>query len=237
MIVAIHQPHYFPWLGYLDKIAKADIFILMDDVQLTDKSNMFRNKFLAKNGKEKYLTVCFQKKGYMQMPFNQVKLNDTVKWQRDHINFLRDTYRKAPYFTEIWTLIEPILTKKYELICDVDIDTISLLCRVFNIKTKIIKQRNLVYDKESKKSELVLSLCKSVNAGVYFSGNGARKYMDMELFKKNNIDVIYQKFQYPYYKQINTDTFIPNLSSLDFLFNCGIDKANQMFWDNVEKNT
>ena len=27
MILAAHQPHYLPWLGYLDKMARADLFV------------------------------------------------------------------------------------------------------------------------------------------------------------------------------------------------------------------
>ena len=33
MKVAIHQPHYLPWLGYFAKWAAADLFILLDVVQ------------------------------------------------------------------------------------------------------------------------------------------------------------------------------------------------------------
>ena len=32
IVRAAHQPHYLPWLGYLDKLAKADLFVVMDDL-------------------------------------------------------------------------------------------------------------------------------------------------------------------------------------------------------------
>ena len=65
MIVGIHQLHYFPWMGYLDKMAKSDAFVLLDEVQLNDASYMFRHTLLDKNGEKKYITIPFNKKGYM----------------------------------------------------------------------------------------------------------------------------------------------------------------------------
>lgn len=62
MKTAIHQPHYFPWLGYMDKMAKTDQFIILDEVQLTDRSPMVRNKFLTFCGREETLSLSIQKK-------------------------------------------------------------------------------------------------------------------------------------------------------------------------------
>lgn len=236
MKVAIHQPHFFPWMGYLNKMAQVEKFILMDEVQLTDKSNMFRNKFINKNGKEKFLTVCFVKKGYLNKRFKDIELNENIEWQKDHINFLKDTYRKSLYFNEIWELIEPIFLKDYHYLCDVSIDTVLLLRKIFNIPAEVILQSNLDYDKRAKKNELVISLCKSVKADIYLSGNGAKKYMDLDLFQNKGIKVFYQNFKYPQYKQINTNVFVPNLSSLDILFNCGVEGANKIFWNCLKNN-
>ncbi|HEY3277770.1 MAG TPA: WbqC family protein, partial [Syntrophorhabdaceae bacterium] len=61
MILSIHQPSYFPWLGLLDKIAKSDVYMVMDEVQLTDAAYQHRNIFLTADGKIKYLTIPFKK--------------------------------------------------------------------------------------------------------------------------------------------------------------------------------
>lgn len=235
MKVSIHQPHYFPWLGYLDKMAKSDLFILLDEVQLTDKSNMFRNKFLTKDGKEKYLTVCFEKKDYMDKEFCQVQLNKAVNWQKNHINFLEDNYRKAPYFNEIFEKIKIVYEKDYDYLCEVAIDSVLILKKMFDIPTEIMLQSKIDYEKDKKKNDLVLELCKKNNASLYLSGNGAKKYMDDQSFENEGIKVIYQDFKYPVYSQIESKSFVPNLSAVDILFYCGVDKAREIFWDNVKK--
>lgn len=235
MKVAIHQPHYFPWIGFLDKMAKVDKFILMDEVQLTDKSNMFRNKFLSHDGKDKFLTVCFTKKGYMDLPFTEVTLNKDIDWQRKHINFLLNSYKDTPFFAEVWEKIEPVFYRKFDYLCEVDVATVLLMRDIFDIETEIIYQHDLSYNKSLRKNELVLALCKCVGADKYLSGNGARKYMDDNYFRQNGVFVEYQSFVYPYYEQHHSEVFIPNLSSLDILFNCGISRAKEIFWKNVRK--
>ncbi len=74
MRVGIHQMNYIPWMGYFNKIAKSDAFILMDEVQLSDGAMSQRNRVLNKNGDISFLTVAFEKKGYMEIPFSEVKL-------------------------------------------------------------------------------------------------------------------------------------------------------------------
>ena len=235
MRIAIHQPHYFPWLGYMNKMAKVDRFVLMDEVQLTDKSNMFRNQFLTKAGSTRYLTVCFVKKGYMEKPFCEVELNPQVNWQKDHVNFLKDTYRKAPYFEEIWPHIEPLFEKKFSTLYEVDVESLTIIKNLLAIPTEIILQSDLDYDRNTQKNELVLSLCQAAGADEYLSGNGARKYMDLEPFDQAGVHVEFQQFSHPVYPQIHSEEFVPNLSSLDLLFNCGIEQSRRLFHENARQ--
>jgi hypothetical protein len=75
---------------------------------------------------------------------------------------------------------------------------------------------------KGKKSELILDSCLKTNANVYLAGRGAKKYLDINLLQKNGISVIFSKFDHPIYPQLWGD-FIPNLSIIDLLFNCGKD--------------
>ena len=105
MRVAIHQPHYFPWMGYFDKIAKVDKFIIMDDVQLEDSSVMVRNKFLENTGTEKLLSLNVEKKGYLDKKCKEIILKDWQKVKKKHSKFLYYNYKNSQYFNEIWEKI------------------------------------------------------------------------------------------------------------------------------------
>ena len=38
-IFSCHQPNFFPWLGFFNKIYESDIFVLLDDVQFQKRSS------------------------------------------------------------------------------------------------------------------------------------------------------------------------------------------------------
>jgi hypothetical protein len=234
MKVGIHQPHYFPWLGYLDKMAKSDKFIILDDVQLTDNSNMFRNRFLTKNKTVKYLTIGYRKKNYLEKKYNQIEINDDISWQINHANFIIDNYKKSPYFDEVWDFIKQIFNKNYSHLYEVTIESIMILKQIFEIKTDIILQSTLNYDQNATKNELLINLCVLVDAEVYLSGIGAKNYMKTDIFEKQGIKVEFQSYSTLEYKQFNTSEFIPNLSALDLLFNCGIQRSRELFWKNIK---
>ena len=229
MKVGIHQPNFFPWMGYFDKMESSDAFIIMDDVQLTDSSLTQRSKILNCNGVATYLTVAFEKKGYLQKKIREIKINEDIDWQKRQMDFLRGTYGKIQYWSEVEELIRPIYEKKYRFLIDVNMKTIEIIRDLLKINTPIRMQSDLSYDKDSKKDELVLALCKSIGANKYLSGNGAKKYMRIDIFTENEIQVEYQKFNQPAYKQIFSSDFQAGLSMLDVLVNCGIDKTIKLF--------
>lgn len=229
MIVGIHQPNFFPWMGYFDKMDKSDIFILLDEVQLTDSSMTQRNRVLNCNGAPAYLTVAFQKAGYMQKQLREIELNVEVDWQKRQVDFLKGTYGKMPYFNEVWELIKPIYTKQYNKLVDVNYDSICLMKHVLGITTQLVWQSDLNYPRDAHKNDLILNLCKSVSADCYLSGNGARKYMDIESFLREGIEVEFQKFEAPAYEQKYAKEFCAGLSMLDVLLNCGIERTRQLF--------
>jgi hypothetical protein len=79
-----------------------------------------------------------------------------------------------------------------------------------------------------------LNLCKKFNARNYLSGNAAQDYLDVDLFKKNGIDVIWQNYIHPVYPQ-GQGEFIPYLSVVDLLLNCGADSA-RIIKENAVRN-
>lgn len=230
MIVAIHQPHYFPWLGYLDKIAKADCFMYLNQVQLTLGSNMYRNRVLATNGETKFLTVPFERGGYLNKPFSLIEINNSVDWQRKHINFLQQNYRRHPYFDEIYESISFIFEAEHHNLSELTISTVDLLCKLYSINTTKVLQPEIHPEMQEKKGDLVLHLCKTMGATKYLSGIGAKKYMDDKIFITAGIEVEYQQYEPIEYFQKNSNHFNPNVSALDMLFNLGIDNARDVFW-------
>ncbi|MDP4132474.1 MAG: WbqC family protein [Bacillota bacterium] len=234
MRVGIHQINYLPWLGYFNKIAKSDKFILMDEVQLTDSGTMQRNRVLNKNGEPTYITIAFEKKGYQEKMFKEIKLNEQVDWQARQLNFLKDAYHKSPYWEEVFNLIEPLFLRKFEYLMDVNLLGLKTMLEAMEIHTPLVMQSELLYDRESKKNDLVLELCKAIGADIYLSGNGAKKYMELTPFREVGIAVQFQTYTAPAYSQRYSPESITGLSILDVLLNIGIEKTKKLFWENLQ---
>jgi hypothetical protein len=236
LIIAIHQPHYFPWLGYLDKMASADLFVILDDVQMNIHSPIRRNKFLETNGKMTQLAVSIEGSGFQ--PIKHTGVSYQSKWNGKHMNFLLSNYKKHKYFNQIWPHIENIFNDESENIFDLDMKTVFALREFFNIKKPLIYQSDLNYDRTAQKNELIISILKNIadlltsDGGgglIYLSGQGAKKYMILDDFIQEGIEVRFQEFVSPVYSQKNSKEFVPNLSALDYLFNCGIEGAKDLF--------
>lgn len=229
MTVGIHQPHYFPWMGYFDKMAKSDTFILLDDVQLEKGSYMYRNRIINAQGKVVYLTISGDKHGFLERSYREIESANDAQWLAKHEAELKRAYQESPYFNQVWPLLEDLFHTEEKTICAYCIRSILRLKELLEIPTKILLQSELPGEVTGRKNDLVLGLCKLVGADAYLSGNGARKYTDENSFSEAGIKLSYQQFTPPVYPQLHTEEFVPGLSLLDMLFNCGVKAVREYF--------
>lgn len=226
MILSIHQPSYFPWLGLLHKIANSDQYMVMDDVQLSDSAYQHRNLFLSADGKIKYLTIPINKKTYRKMALKDLQIADS-NWRNDHRNFIENNYRKHPSFNEIFPFLDDYFAKDYLFLIDAVMASMQISLQLFGIKSEVILQSGFQYDEPLKRGELVVDLVKRSGATCYLSGSGAKGYLDESMFS-HGLKLRYDEFTHPVYSQMNAKEFVPGLSCLDVLFNLGVRGAQSL---------
>ena len=69
----------------------------------------------------------------------------------------------------------------------------------------------------------VLELTKYLNGTKFLFGENTTNYLtdfDKESFKKNNVEFVFQKYEFKQYPQLH-GSFVPALSFTDLLFNIG----------------
>ncbi len=234
MRIAIHQPHYFPWLGYFDKMAKADKFVLLDEVQLEKGSPMIRNRVLDPNGKVKYLTISGDTGDFLNRKYSDLPVKDRERCFEKQLNMLKNYYRTAKYRDEILPLIQDFFSRDYATICQWTCGSIELVRGVLEIETPLVYQSEIAYDRSRKRSDLVYAICQALGADTYLSGRGgSMAYLKREAFSDSGIQILFQDFNHPTYQQLKNPAFVPGISVLDLLFNCGIAESRRIFWECV----
>ena len=213
--MSAHQPAYLPWLGYLDKIKRSDIFIFLDTVQFEKNSFTNRNKKKKKNGPI-WLSIPVIKTDHFDKTMNEMLIDNNFHWQRKHLCSIQTAYSKAPHFKELFPKLQELYATEYDNLVDATWNHLIFWLDILGVKTKIIKSSEL--DIHSKKSDLVLDLCKSINADYYISGALGKDYLELEKFKAAGIQVEFQNYKHPVYNQLYGE-FLPYMGVVDFAMN------------------
>ncbi|HEB9339162.1 TPA: WbqC family protein [Campylobacter coli] len=218
MTIAIMQPTFLPWMGYIYMIQKVDRFIFLDNVQFEQRSWQSRNKIKLQN--EAYFLSLSCKKCSQKTLLYDIELSKDLKWKNKLLETLRHAYSKSINYQKYFDLVESCL-RKNEKLTDLNIELITQICKDLNITTPLIRASSLDLP-EVKRENLLFEICKLFRADSYLSPEGSRNYLDQEcsknLFKQGDIKINYFDFTHPYYKQQGND-FIAYLSIIDFLFN------------------
>jgi hypothetical protein len=215
MILSAHQPAYLPWLGYFDKIVQSDIFVYLDTVQFEKNSFINRNKIKTSQG-ALWLTVPVKSKNHLNSSLQELQIDNSLPWKKNHLKTIYANYKKAPRFDECYMKLERIFEEEAELFSDFCFRFLQFWMDELQIKRSIIRSQSL--DINSKKSDLVLDLCKHFQVDNYLSGALGRNYIDEASFEEANVKLSYQSYNHPTYPQLWGE-FTPYMSVLDFWMN------------------
>ncbi len=216
MIVAIHQPEHLPWLGFFHKMALCDLYVVLDSVQFTKNNYQNRNRLIGQDGLVFWSTVPIRMVGHTEKRIADMELDNAQPWQRKTWGRIVEAYRRHPYFNALAPELELIFMGGHKRLVDFNLDLIEYFRHQLGIGVPMVRSSSMVVD--GKRSELLLSICKSLGADTYLSGPSGRNYLEIDFFVASGVAIDYHVFEHPIYSAPN---FQPYLSTLDLLFNHG----------------
>ena len=222
VVVAVHQPNYLPWFGYFRKIAEADVFVFLDDVQFSKNSYTNRVQILA-DGVPRWLTVPIS--AHLGDPINRVR-PARKDWSRAHLDTLHARYKAAPAFRTVW----PMIGEFFASLPDADIATINRhlvvkLATAFGLSRRFIRASDIPTEAATGDDRLVKLVTGIAPGACYLSGKGGANYQDPEKFLRAGLGFRYLEFVHPRYDQDIGGEFVQGLSVLDALFRLGWDRT------------
>jgi hypothetical protein len=217
MIVGGHQPEYLPYFNFFCKLIYADMFVLVDHVQFVPKAFHNRNYIRSSTGKI-LLTVPVMTANRSRQRIRDVEIHKDIAWPRRQWKSILLNYRKAPFFDAYAGKFEAVYSRSWTWLVDLNAELISVFMESLGIKKNIAFSSELGIGGHN--TDLLIEICRTVGGHAYLSGTGARRYVEEDKFVAAGLRHHILETRHPVYRQCHTG-FIPNLSTLDLLFNCG----------------
>jgi hypothetical protein len=217
VLCAVHQPNFFPYLGFFHKLLHSDVFVLYDTAVFSRTGFHNRNRVKTAHG-VKWLTVPVHV--HRGQAIREVLVSDE-KEVRSHLRTLEVSYRRAACFDEVYgelqrAYAEGLSPKLVELNCRM----LGAVCRLLGYNGRLLLASKLDIDQVGNASEVMARIVERAGGTTYLSGPGGHGYLDEAVFRARGLEVAWQEFEHPVYEQ-HWGGFEPNLSVLDLLFNVG----------------
>lgn len=222
--IVISQSMYFPWVGLLEQIRLADVFVHYDDVQYSKGSFSNRVQVKGVNGIS-WMTLPLRDY-HLGQRIDEVMLDDRSDWRSKHREILRQAYLKAPFRHEMLALVDRVFAQNTVTVGDISRQSMLELAAYFRLdRPQFLSSQSLPIPGSS--SERVCDIVEHLEGTVYITGHGARNYLNHALFEEKGISVEYMQYERTPYPQLNGD-FTPYVTALDLVANCGADGAKMI---------
>ncbi|MBF9231986.1 WbqC family protein [Microvirga alba] len=220
-VVAIHQPNFFPWLGYFDKIRQADVFIFLDAVDYPRSGSGGMGSWVNRvrlniQGKEHWVG-CPVKRLPLGAPISAAEIDDQQPWRLKLLRSLQANYGRAEHFKQVMDLLGPLIDAREFNLARFNIAAISSIASYLGLSAEFVLQSQLSVPGES--TERLIALTKAVGGDTYLTGGGASGYQIDNLFPENGLSLRGQSFTPRPYGP--PEKYIAGLSIIDYLMHDG----------------
>lgn len=231
MILTAHQPVYLPWLGLFHKIALSDTYVYLDTVKYLKQDWNNRNRIKTAEGPA-WLTVPVATSQSDNWILKDVKIVADQKWRIKHWRTIANCYRRAPYFNRYSDFFETVYGKEWQTLSELNLYMLQWFLDTLDIRVRLVKASD--YNFEGHKSDLILNMCKQLEATTYIFGEQGHNYAELGDFESAGVSVIFQNYTHPKYDQ-RFGNFVAHLSIIDLLFNCGSHSTEILLGDNTTR--
>ncbi len=213
MILGIMQPYFMPYIGYFQLLNAVDKYVIYDNAKYTKKGWINRNRILQ-NNKDTLISISVEKDtDYLDIKDRSVA--DSFD-KKKLINQIRESYRKAPYFEQVMSIVEDIINYEEKNLFLYIYNSIKEICKYLNIHTEIIISSTIDVDQTLTGQDRVIAICKTLGAEDYYNAIGGQELYQPKDFEKEGINLRFLSSNLVAYKQFNDD-FIPWLSIIDVM--------------------
>jgi hypothetical protein len=213
-IVSVHQPNFLPWVKLLAKIAASDVYVAYDSVQFTKREFHARQLLRTRQGGSAFLSVPVRHVGRRQI-LTEVRIENRLPWRADHLRFLENNYRHAPWFGEVFPFVSDVYALDHERLVDHNIGLIEAMCGYLRLNVRIVRASALSHT--GSREQRLLELVRGVGGDEHLTSTRTTHQIDWTPFRAAHLPVFEQYFRHPDYAPPG-GTFLPDLSALDVLF-------------------
>ena len=217
MKIAIMQPYFFPYLGYIALVEAVDRFIIFDTPQYDRKGWMNRNRILNPSNDWQYINAGVEKPLF-GASIRDVHLVQSAEWKKRLFRQLEHYKKIAPYYSDVIEWLESALAPDYRTLVELNVATLKSICSVVGIHTpiEVFSDLNLSIKAVDHAGSWALEISRSLAANSYTNPINGRKIFVPREFASAGIYLNFLQHKLPKYKQ-GKRPFVSGLSIIDVL--------------------
>ena len=222
------QPYFFPYIGYWQLINAVDEYIIYDDVNFIKGGWINRNRILMRDEPQYFNVRMCGMSSFKKI--NEIEVDPSPIWRKKALSTIIVAYKKAPYFSNVFPLLEDIILFKEKDLSRYITNSILKINEYLKITTKLQLSSSLQQNYNLHGQDRVIDICKRLKATSYYNTLSGENLYSKDVFYDNNIKLYFLKThiqKYPQYK----NEFIPNLSIIDVMMFNSFNRISEMLGD------